>query len=159
MNTFLPFEDFRESARALHRLHLGKQRLEAAQLLRILGRFDLAPLHGRAEIGRRRKGWRNHPVTLAWTGYEPALAAYMNACILEWVSRGYVNTMPLAEVPSYVRPPWADDPRVHSAYRARLLEKIPEWYGTLGWAEAPSDQMHWGLLTAPFPAPLERLAA
>ena len=38
MQTFLPYEDFRASARVLDRQRLGKQRVEAKQILQALER-------------------------------------------------------------------------------------------------------------------------
>ena len=96
MQTFLPYADLQLSVKVLDYRRLGKQRVETFQVLNIL--LDRTPT----------KGWRNHPVTRMWTGYEEALKLYQNYTINEWVSRGYKNTMKLEEVDleDVVMPPW-----------------------------------------------------
>lgn len=130
MNTFLPYEDFEASARVLDSKRLGKQRIEARQILRAL--------RGQSA------GWRHHPAVRIWRGYEDALAAYYNAVLREWTARGYRNTMPFEPAPvRCVLPPWLGSPAVHAAYRARLLAKDPAWYGQFGWTEEPADRFDW----------------
>ena len=75
MQTFLPYPNFRESAKVLDRQRLGKQRVETLQILRCLA--------GETE------GWKNHPAVKMWRGYEIALTMYRLAICNEWVSRGY----------------------------------------------------------------------
>jgi len=136
MNTFLPYEDFAASARALDSRRLGKQRIEARQILRVL--------RGQSA------GWRHHPAVLIWRGYEDALAAYYNAVVREWIERGYRNAMPLEPVPaSYPAPPWLGSSAVHAAYRARLLAKDPVWYGKFGWTEEPAATFDWTVFGLP----------
>ena len=67
-------------------LALGKQRVETYQVLNIL--LDRTAT----------KGWRNHPVTRMWEGYEEALKLYQNFTIQEWINRGYKNNMTLEEI-------------------------------------------------------------
>lgn len=130
MNTFLPYADFDASARSLDDRRLGKQRVEAMQILNVLE--------------GRTKGWRNHPAVLMWRGYEDALRLYMNACIREWIRRGHRNQMALAHVDRNVPlPPWIGEERVHAAYRANLLRKNPAHYGALGWTEDPTLPYEW----------------
>ena len=58
MQTFLPYTDFIKSAKCLDYKRLGKQRVEAKQILNIL-------------LGETTKaGWTNHPAVLMWSGYE-----------------------------------------------------------------------------------------
>ena len=54
MQTFLPYADFAETARVLDQRRLGKQRVEALQVLRAL----FIPGYG----------WRHHPVVRMWRG-------------------------------------------------------------------------------------------
>ena len=56
MQTFLPYRDFKQSFRVLDYRRLGKQRVEAHQVLNVL--------LGRTTTG----GWRNHPITRMWDG-------------------------------------------------------------------------------------------
>jgi hypothetical protein len=136
MNTFLPYEDFDASARVLDSRRLGKQRVEARQILRVL--------RGQSA------GWRHHPAVLIWRGYDEALAAYYNAVLREWIARGYRNSMPFEPAPEcYVRPPWLGSPAVHAAYRARLLAKDPVWYGQFGWVEEPAASFDWKVFGVP----------
>ena len=73
----------KESLKSLDWRRLGKQRVEAKQILNVLlERTDT-------------KGWRNHPITRMWAGYESALQLYFNLCVKEWVGRGYNNNMEL----------------------------------------------------------------
>lgn len=141
MNTFLPYEDFDASARALDSRRLGKQRIEARQILRVL--------QGKAT------GWQHHPAVAIWRGYEGALAAYYNAVLREWIARGYKNSMVYEPVDEgYAKPPWLGWPPVHAAYRARLLQKEPSWYEKFGWTEEPAAVFDWALfsrLTPPLP--------
>ncbi len=117
VNTFLPYWDVDECARALDYRRLGKQRVEAYQIWRILT--------GKS-TGR---GWRNHPATRSWEGYSCALAMYTNAMIREWIRRGYKNTMEF--LPHCKRPKfpwwWGWEP-VRMSHRAALNKKMPEYY-------------------------------
>ncbi len=129
MQTFLPYGDFTASVRCLDRLRLGKQRVEAAQILRIL--------HGHST------GWKNHPAILMWVGYEAALAQYTNIVIDEWIRRGYRNTMVQYHVMDVRYPWWFGLNEFHASHRARLLDKLPEHYCQFGWIEQPSTEYWW----------------
>jgi len=61
MQTFLPYPDFIDSVKALDYRRLGKQRVEARQILNILLE------------NRKNGGWVNHPCTKMWRGYHDAL--------------------------------------------------------------------------------------
>lgn len=125
MQTFLPLPSFRPSVSVLDTKRLGKQRVECVQILNALE-------------GRSR-GWVNHPATRMWRGYERALRQYLRACILEWVSRGYQNTIPLPERDDCCpMPPWLGNPEFHASHRSNLLRKDPAYYGAAGWTE-PHD--------------------
>ena len=127
MQTFLPYPNVIESVKCLDYRRLGKQRVEAMQILNIL--------EGRTE----KKGWINHPAVKMWRGYEDALAYYMNWCIWEWISRGYNNTMQTVNVPEFFDyPPWFGLWDFHASHRSNLLRKDPEFYGQYGWTE-PDD--------------------
>lgn len=130
MNTFLPYPDFAKSARVLDYRRLGKQRVECLQLLNALS--------------GKTKGWVNHPAAKMWRGYEMALAAYKNACILEWISRGYKNTMELSVIITpYTLPPWFGDPDLHESHQSNLLRKDPKFYGPL-FPGVPDDfEYYW----------------
>jgi hypothetical protein len=127
MQTFLPYSDLELSVKVLDYRRLGKQRVETFQVLNIL--LDRTPT----------KGWRNHPVTRMWSGYEEALKLYQNYTIQEWISRGYKNTMKLEEVDLNVviMPPWFGVEEFHQSHRSNLLRKDYEYYSQF--FNEPSD--------------------
>jgi hypothetical protein len=130
MQTFLPYADFERVARCLDDRRLGKQRVEAYQVLNALTNTASA--------------WRRHPTVRMWAGYENALRLYMNACIEEWVRRGFKNNMPLAAVEGApAMPPWLGDERYHASHRANLLRKDAAHYGRFGWTEDPAMPYFW----------------
>lgn len=134
MQTFLPYPDLKKSVQVLDSKRLGKQRVETFQVLNIL--LSRTPT----------KGWRNHPVTLMWTGYESALQLYQNYTIQEWVNRGYKNTMQLEEIVpgSVVMPPWFGLEEFHRSHRSNLLRKDYEYYSQ--YFDEPSDlEYYWPL--------------
>ena len=135
MQTFLPYADLEKSAQCLDYRRLGKQRVEAWQILNIITR---------GHSGYGKTGWNNHPVVHMWTGYPMCLAAYMNYCIKEWIHRGYNNTMKIACVQElFEYPEWFGDDRFHASHRANLLRKDQGWYGQFGWTESPDLPYFW----------------
>jgi Pyrimidine dimer DNA glycosylase len=134
MQTFLPLPDFAASAGVLDDVRLGKQRVEAYQVIRTLD-----------EVTR---GWRHHPVVKMWRGYEAALVDYGLVVCLEWTSRGRADTvhdklLAHARPGPAVLPPWFGDEALHASHRSNLLRKDPEWYGRFGWAEPPDLPYVW----------------
>ncbi|HEX4148137.1 MAG TPA: pyrimidine dimer DNA glycosylase/endonuclease V, partial [Pirellulales bacterium] len=95
MHTFLPYPNFERSLRCLDNQRLGKQRLEAMQILR-------------CHEGLMRS-WTNHPAVLMWREHPRWLKQYYNACLAEWERRGFRNIVlaPLVvSSRSCSRPPW-----------------------------------------------------
>jgi hypothetical protein len=132
VQTFLPYPDFVDTAEVLDYRRLGKQRVEARQIL--------ATLQGTS----KRKGWIHHPAVRMWRGYEDALIVYSNVMIRVWIQRGYNNTMeilPPAGLPEL--PPWFGDETFHASHRSNLLRKDPEYYGQFGWTEGPDLPYVW----------------
>jgi hypothetical protein len=124
MQTFLPVPDFKESARILDYRRLGKQRVEAMQIL--------------------RGSWSHHPASRMWTGYKDALGEYMNSCIYEWISRGYTNNMELYPVAKlFMMPPWFGMKELHRSHRSNLLRKDPIYYKQFGWTDPPDLPYIW----------------
>jgi hypothetical protein len=136
MQTFLPHPDFETTARFLDTRRLGKQRVEALQVLRALI--------------RERYGWKSHPAVLMWAGYEEALVAYALAMCAEWRRRGYADTVAATIVEDFrstsgtegVRsqeelksadklPPWLGDERLHESHRSALVRKDAAHYRPL----------------------------
>ena len=128
MQTFLPYPDFRRTARILDPRRLGKQRVEAYQVLRA---FHVPGY-----------GWRHHPVVRMWAGHEDALAAYGVAICREWIFRGRADTvlesilqthgretLPQAELRRMgLLPSWLGRRAFHRSHQSALLRKDPGWY-------------------------------
>lgn len=141
VQTFLPYPDFHQTATCLDTRRLGKQRVEAYQILRALENPD--------------HGWRHHPAVKMWRGYADALRLYMNTCIEEWVRRCFQNTMPLAELTAQpVMPPWLGNPAFHASHRANLLRKDAAFYGRYGWTDDPALPYVWPEAADPPETPL-----
>ncbi|TDD26651.1 cytoplasmic protein [Actinomadura sp. KC06] len=134
MQTFLPHADFAATARVLDQRRLGKQRVEALQVLRGL----TVPGYG----------WRNHPAVRMWTGYEEALVRYGLEICREWSGLGHRDTCAatltteLAGASGIERPrdqrrladagelpPWLGDPALHRSHRSALIRKDSAFYG------------------------------
>ena len=136
MQTFLPYPSFAESARCLDSKRLGKQRVEVLQILNAIQNPDA-------------KGWKNHPATKMWRGYEPCLIRYGVAICDEWCSRGFSDTCRekiMAKMPTEPdsgEPTWLGDDRVHSSHRSNLLRKDVVFYGKYGWTDDPSVETFW----------------
>lgn len=120
MQTFLPRPSFEETARILDWRRLGKQRVEATQILSAL----TDPTYG----------WQNHSAVRMWRGFPEALTLYRNTIIEEWVRRGYRNNMPILKVNRKPEmPPWLGHARFHLSHRSNLLRKAPAHYTQFGW--------------------------
>lgn len=119
MQTFLPYSSFKMSARSLDCKRLGKQRVEALQILQCL---------------KRGGGWSNHPAVKMWRGYENALVEYGLAICYEWVRRGYKDTCFIKILSHYnhkkkdLYPPWRGSRKFHTSHRSNLIRKNPEHY-------------------------------
>jgi hypothetical protein len=82
----MPYDDFYVSLNCLDNKRLGKQRVEAKQILNVL-------LNRPRKDGQPYKGWLNHPCVRMWRGYENALKEYFNISVMVWEERGFKNTM------------------------------------------------------------------
>ncbi|SFW80969.1 MSMEG_6728 family protein [Amycolatopsis australiensis] len=133
MQTFLPCADFTASARTLDRRRLGKQRVEALQVLRAL----VVPGYG----------WRHHPAAKMWTGYEEALTRYGLEVCAVWCGLGGADTCAAKLAEEYTRslggtavrsqpelaaagdlPPWLGDDALHRSHQSALVRKDPGHY-------------------------------
>lgn len=123
MMTFIVIGDFVINAQLLDNVRLGKQRVEAMQIINVL----LAKLKGLPP--GVKMAWINHPAVKAWEGYIPALQYYTNCIINEFIRRGYQNNMPLYVITEpIVHPWWTQWDRLHNSHRAMLLRKDPFFY-------------------------------
>lgn len=122
VNTFLPWPDANESAKALDNKRLGKQRVEALQILR-------------ANTGITQ-GWRNHPAAVMWRGHEGALGLYARAICEEWTARGYKDQcleqiehiIKRLDLESFERPWWMGHIGFHDSHKSNLKRKDPVVY-------------------------------
>ena len=132
MQTFLPYQDIDKSLDVLDYRRLGKQRVEAFQLLNVL-------------LDRNtRKGWKNHPICKMWRGYENALKHYLNTSIKKWIERGYNNNMKLEDIKGeIIYPKWFGNKKFHSSHRSNLLRKDFDFYSKYGWTDNPDDPYQW----------------
>lgn len=142
MQTFLPYPDFAASVRSLDRKRLGKQRVEAIQVVRAL------TVPGYA--------WRNHPAALMWRGHEEALGRYGFASCEAWLELGFGDTcaatigadLAAAGITSVrsqadlasagALPPWLGDPDLHRSHQSALVRKDPDFYRPL-FPDVPDD--------------------
>lgn len=137
MQIFLPYPDMRKSLQTLDNRRLGKQRVETYQIISAITRRPKLD-------GTPYKGWLNHPCTVMWKNYVPALKLYMNYSITEWIDRGFKNTMISEKIEEeVVLPPFIGDEKFHASHRANLLKKEPNFYSRYGWNENPSDPYVW----------------
>lgn len=124
MQTFLPLPNFNESIKCLDDKRLGKQRVEAQQIL--------------------NGNWANHPAVKMWEGYTEALILYKNLCITEWVNRGFNNNMSITPITNNIEfPYWFGCDHFHSRHRAALLYKDFDYYNQFGWIEKPEIDYWW----------------
>ncbi|MBD3355039.1 hypothetical protein GF361_03565 [Candidatus Woesearchaeota archaeon] len=132
MQTFLPYPNIRKSLKALDSRRLGKQRVEAYQILNIILKRT------------KSSGWKNHPAVKMWKKHPNALKFYLNTAIKEWISRGYKNTMSLEIIRGkVVFPIWLGNKKFHSSHKSNLLKKAPEFYKKLNWNVPSSLPYIW----------------
>ncbi len=130
MQTFLPYKDFDKSAQVLDRQRLGKQRVEARQILETLLNKD----NELTKNGKPRVGWKNHPAVLMWSGHEHHLCLYGMSICREWIERGYKDSQ-FQIFFEYLRnfsitpePFWLGDEEFHLSHQSNLIRKMPEHY-------------------------------
>ena len=124
VNTFLPFPDYQKVARMRDAKRLGKQRVEAYQILRI----NLGIANG--------GGWKNHPAAVMWRGHEGMLCVYILAMCNRWVALGYQDTiadkvveiMNNLDQSTFTNPWWMGNEEFHKSHRSNLVRKLPKHY-------------------------------
>jgi hypothetical protein len=137
MQIFLPYSDFEKSLKVLDYKRLGKQRVEAHQII--------SAITNRPKLdGTPYKGWVNHPCTIMWRGYVDALKHYYNLSITEWISRGYNNTMSYEKITSkIIYPSFLGFDKFHASHRSNLLKKDAEFYSKYLWTESNKNPYVW----------------
>lgn len=152
VNLFITHFDYTTSAKNLDNKRLGKQRVEALQILNLIqdlkflsqrynkprpiNPYDfrawvrtLASLYKKEPIRLYRGdhcitlGFVYHPAILMFLGYEDSLKRYINAHIQEWISRGFENTMQTYKTYKEDQPIFTLDPTFHRNHKAALLTK------------------------------------
>ena len=137
MQTFLLYSDITESFRVLDNKRLGKQRVEAYQII--------SALTGRPKLnGKPYSGWLNHPCCILWKNHVPMLKLYYNESIKEWINRGFNNTMKFEEInESILFPDWWGDDKFHNSHKSNLLRKDPVYYSQFNWGVDPTEPYVW----------------
>ena len=136
MQTFLPYANFTETAAVLDNKRLGNQCYRECKTL----------FNG---------GWKNHPASKMWQGYEYYLALYARELAREmkhrpsWKNKKSANKWfeywdeKMKDTTNNGPPPWLGSEDFHASHRSKLLEKDPEWYGQFGWTEDPGEEYIW----------------
>ena len=146
MQTFLPYSDYIKSAQVLDYRRLGKQRVECKQIFNACVNKHY----------KEKAGWINHPAVIMWYGYEYQLLIYMETMILEWIKRGYKNTMVVpwkeynekADIFKTAKsPPWIGMNAFHASHRSNLLRKDPVYYGQFNWIEPNNLEYVWPVIS------------
>jgi len=129
MQTFLPYPSIQASLNCLDNKRLGKQRVEALQIINALTQGG---------------SWVNHPAVLMWDGYLTTLKLYHNLAIKEWQARGFQNNMELLPITGRIIKPWyfwVDE--FHNSHRSNLLRKNPDYYKKYNWQVPPNKFYLW----------------
>lgn len=144
MQTFLPHADFKQTAHDLDYKRLGKQRVEAWQILDAIKR---------KKSGQTKGAWLNHPCITIWYNHEVALIEYSIEICKAWIDRGYRDTMlPRFEqqLDEYLmagfdstRPRLVGDERFHVSHKSNLIRKLPEFYQPLYPNVSPDIPYFW----------------
>lgn len=173
MQTFLPENTFSLSAACLDNKRLGKQRVEAKQILMTL---EIGPEMGKcSECNSKlqlaikpelrtfsvyncyhcgkytmrvvKTPWYNHPAVQMWKGYENALIIYGSFVCQEWIDRGFKDTL----IP-YFRSKSIDlslqyppwyNQALISSHRSNLLRKDFAYYSKFNWTEPSNLPYIW----------------
>lgn len=141
MQTFLPYENFAQSAKVLDYKRLGKQRVECKQIYQCL-------------TGTGSLRWGNHPAVKMWRGYELSLLEYAIDICIEWKSRGYKDTLyeyfyeekfmatdknwKRGMLLTYKKPAWLGNEDFHLSHKSNLLRKDYKHYSQY-FTDIPND--------------------
>ena len=135
MQTFLPFANYKKCAEVLDDKRLGKQIVEAYQILKALTIKDY--------------GWKNHPAVKMWKGYRGSLFLYAFELYSEWRKRknkehkAFINMRAFIagleiDESEYKVPHWLGSSALHNSHRSNLVRKKAEHYGKL-WPEVEKN--------------------
>lgn len=120
MQTFLPYADFKKTAKILDRQRLGKQRVECLQILKCLL--------------EKENRWKNHPAVRMWKNHEQCLILYGLEICKEWISRGYKDNC-FEKISNFkeekkeiIFPSWIGNENFHKSHQSNLIRKNAEHY-------------------------------
>ena len=109
MQIFHPYPDINKSLRCLSKQRLGKQRVEAYQVINTIINSG---------------GWKHHPVTLMYKDFLPYLIHYYNECLIEFERTGGKNIkLQLMDHGPVITPPFIGDDKLHESHRQNLWRK------------------------------------
>jgi len=124
----MPYSSFCKVASVLDDKRLGKQRVEALQILKAI----LDPTYG----------WQSHPAVHMWRGSAFYLVRYGIAMCQEWKRRGFQDTVEeqlrTIQIPfpsEFTFPTWTRDKWLQQSHRSNLVKKDKEHYGPI-WPSA-----------------------
>lgn len=134
--TFLPYKDFEKTARCLDNRRLGKQRVEALQILTVIKPTRTA---SEVQFTQLTHTPLKHPAYRMWRGYEYTLARYGHEICAEWRRRGYTDNLgTLFDEVMYDfnltanLPWWYENDQMMRAimltHRSNLVSKDPSYY-------------------------------
>lgn len=149
MQTFLSYKSYKRTAKTLDYRRLGKQRIEARDILYLCHRrkgddrrVQFNKSNKQAEYLWKR--YRNHPAVLMWENNINSLKLYYNTIVQEWVDRGYNNNLELFIIRGKIKhPDWLGNSKFHSLHRANLLRKNFDFYSRYNWKEEPAEGYYW----------------
>jgi hypothetical protein len=81
-----------------------------------------------------------------WERYEDALKEYYNSILMEWIERGYNNTMQYETINVLYPinyPPFIGNEKFHASHRSNLLRKDFTYYSKFGWTEENNLPYIW----------------
>lgn len=149
MQIFRPYIDWGKSAAVLDDRRLGKQRVEAKQVI-------LAILRRLGVVKDGRRGWLNHPIVLLYYNngrpYLRDLVGFFEATVAEWRRRGHENNISLGDIAGLLEGVEGAEgtpvTHIHEVeYRRLLILKDPCRYLRI----FPPDEVEEVLETGPVP--------
>jgi len=127
MQTFMTHDNYMDTAKALDNKRLGKQRVEAYQILKALrGDYN--------DTG----AWVNHPATVMWRNHQYDLALYGLTISMEFYERGFDGynmvetfndlTAQLRNDNTERYPWWVNDQLLRYTHQSNLVRKDADYY-------------------------------
>ena len=127
MQTFMTHDNYVDTAKSLDTKRLGKQRVEAYQILKALrGDYD------------KTGAWVNHPATVMWRNHQYELALYGLTISVEFYERGFdgysmmmkftdiCNDLQSGNRESY--PWWVTNELLLTTHQSNLMRKDSSYY-------------------------------